>query len=114
MKLGFEEQQTPYVSASQNARVLTERWVDDWIFCPNCGHRTIDRYPNNKPVADFFCTICREDYELKSQKKAFGLKILDGAYRTMRERLTSSNNPSLFLLNYDLLKLEVTNFLVIP
>jgi len=95
-------------------RVLTEHWVDNSIFCPNCGHLKIDRHPNNQPVADFYCTNCREDYELKSKRDTLGIKIVDGAYRTMLERLTSSNNPNLFLLNYDLENLEVTNLLVIP
>lgn len=51
---------------------------------------------------------------MKSKQSANGAKIIDGAYRTMLERLTSSNNPNFFLLNYDLVNLEVVNFLVIP
>ena len=39
---------------------------------------------------------------------------MDGAYRTMLEQLTSGGNPNFFLLNYDLTRLKVTNFLVIP
>lgn len=42
------------------------------------------------------------------------MKIVDGAYRTMLERLTSNNNPNFFLLNYDLANLAITNFFVIP
>ena len=42
------------------------------------------------------------------------MKLVDGAYRTMIERLQSVNNPNFFLLSYDALKLEVINFLVIP
>ncbi|MCK9554819.1 restriction endonuclease [bacterium] len=103
-----------YKNASQKARILTEQWVDNSVFCPNCGHLNIDKYPNNQPVADFYCVNCREDYELKSKQSALGTKIVDGAYRTMLERLTSSNNPNFFLLNYDLANLEVINFLVIP
>jgi type II restriction enzyme len=103
-----------YTSLSQKARVLTEDWVNSQIYCPNCGNVSIDKYINNKPVADFFCKNCKEDYELKSKKESLGNKIVDGAYRTMLERLTSSNNPNFFLLNYDLEKSEVTNFLVIP
>lgn len=103
-----------YKSASQKARVLTEQWVDNSVFCPNCGHLEIDRYSNNKPVADFFCSNCREDYELKSKQNIFGAKIVDGAYRTMLKRLMSSNNPNFFLLNYDPVGLEVVNFFVIP
>ena len=103
-----------YKSQSQKARVLTEHWVDESIFCPNCGHMNIDKYPNNQPVADFYCSNCKEDYELKSKQDRIGTKIMDGAYCTMIERLQSSNNPNLFLLNYDLQNLEVLNFLVIP
>jgi len=103
-----------YTSQSQKIRVLTEDWVDNSIFCPNCGNFNIDKYPNNQPVADFFCSNCKEDYELKSKKDGVGNKIVDGAYRTMIERLQSANNPNFFLMDYDLNNFEVRNFLVIP
>lgn len=103
-----------YKSLSQQARILTERWVDKSVFCPNCGHFNIDQYPNNQPVADFYCSNCREDYELKSKQNNIGTSIVDGAYRTMMERLRSNQNPNLFLLSYDLSNFEVLNFLVIP
>ena len=103
-----------YTSQSQKIRVLTEHWVDNQIFCPNCGHLDIEKYGNNKPVADFFCLNCKEDYELKSKKENIGNKIVDGAYRTMIERLQGNNNPNFFLLNYDLQNFDVLNFLVIP
>ena len=115
MKLTFDEKlAVNYKNTSQKVRVLTEQWVNNSIFCPNCGHLNIDKYPNNQPVADFYCSNCREDYELKSKQNTIGIKIVDGAYRTMLERLTSSNNPNFFLLNYDLVNLEVVNFFVIP
>src|SRR3989338_9691972 len=94
-----------YTSQSQKIRVLTEAWVDKSIYCPNCGQLDIDKYPNNQPVADFYCSNCREEYELKSKKSTLGTKIVDGAYRTMLERLKSNNNPNFFLFNYDQLKL---------
>ncbi len=103
-----------YTSQSQKIRVLTESWVDKNAYCPNCGQLNVDKYGNNKPVADFYCSNCHEDYELKSERDNVGLKIVDGAYRTMIERLNSSNNPNFFLLNYDLETFEVLNFLVIP
>jgi len=74
----------------------------------------IDKYPNNQPVADFYCSNCKEEYELKSKQDNVGVKIVDGAYRTMIERLQSSNNPNFFLLNYTLESFKVLNFLVIP
>ena len=112
MKLGFEEAQTPYTSGSQSARSWTERWVRDQVFCPNCGNPKINAFPPNQPVADFFCTTCNEEYELKSQKTKFGNRVTDGAFRTMCERLAASNNPNLLLLNYDLKQLSVKNLFV--
>ncbi len=103
-----------YKSSSQQARVLTEHWVDNQVYCPNCGQPDIDKYKNNKPVADFFCSNCEEDYELKSKKLAIGNKIINGAYHTMIGRLQDSNNPNLFLLNYDSQTFGILNFLVIP
>ena len=114
MKLEFGESQTPYSSGSQSARAWTERWVHDWVYCPNCGNQKISPFPNNSPVADFFCNFCREEYELKSQKNRFGEKVLDGAYDTKQKRLAASNNPNLFLLNYDLKRLSVVNLLIVP
>jgi type II restriction enzyme len=114
MKLGFEELQAPYVSGSQSARVWTERWVHTWVYCPNCNSPRISPFPNNSPVADFFCEACKDEYELKSQKTIFKNKVLDGSYRTKCEWLAASNNPNLFLLNYDLKELRVTNLLVVP
>jgi type II restriction enzyme len=114
MKLGFEETQTPYASGSQSARAWTEQWVHNQVYCPNCGSAKIEAFPNNSPVADFYCLSCKEEYELKSQRTAFRGKVLDGAFRTKCERLAANNNPSLFLLNYDLKLLSVINFFVVP
>lgn len=115
MNLFFETKLADqYSSSSQKIRVLTEDWVARQVYCPNCGHLDIDRYENNKPVADFFCSNCKEDYELKSKKDSVGTKIVDGAYRTMIERLQGTSNPNFFLLNYDLQNYKVQNFVVIP
>ncbi|MFH1783466.1 MAG: DpnI domain-containing protein [bacterium] len=102
-----------YRSPSQKVRVLTEDWVASQIFCPSCGY-TIRSYSHNKPVADFYCPNCNEEFELKSKKDTIGRKIVNGAYKTMIDRLLSRNNPNFFLLNYELKGIEVINFFVIP
>ncbi len=102
-----------YSNNSQKIRVLTENWVNKYIFCPGCGS-AITKYENNRPVADFYCSKCYEDYELKSKKDKMGKKIIDGAYLTMIERLKSNSNPNFFFLNYDKNSFDVINFLVIP
>ena len=63
MKLGFEESPTAYTSGSQSARAWTEAWVSAWAYCPHCGNAKISSFPNNSPLADFFCTSCREEMQ---------------------------------------------------
>ncbi|OEO30456.1 restriction endonuclease [Devosia insulae DS-56] len=114
MKLGFEESQSPFDSGSQQARVWTERWVADWMFCTNCGAPRLSQFPANSPVADFFCPNCSDQYEVKSQRKVFGSRVADGAYFTKIERLASASNPNLMLLQYDRDQREVRNVCVVP
>lgn len=114
LHLGFEEAPTPFEGPTQNARVWTEHWVRNHLFCPNCGASRVRQFVGNRPVADFFCSDCREEYELKSQKGRFGPRVTDGAFRTMCERVASANNPSLILLNYDAVRRTVTNLFFVP
>lgn len=102
-----------YSSRSQQIRIMTESWVNNSIFCPNCGYR-ISSFENNRPVADFYCERCSEEYELKSKHGTIGEKIVDGAYSTMINRLNANNNPNFFFLTYDKSSYEVNNFLTIP
>jgi type II restriction enzyme len=103
-----------YRSSSQIARVLTEAWVKQNIYCPSCGNDVLKQFDNNSPVADFLCNSCTSEYELKSKKNSFSLRIVDGAYNSMIERINSENNPNFFFMNYSFQNLEVINFLVIP
>ncbi len=103
-----------YHSKSQIARVITENWVKNNGYCPNCGSPLVE-FENNKPVADFLCKNCKEEFELKSKSSInISNKIVDGAYSTMINRILSENNPNFFFLTYDKAKWEVTNFLIIP
>jgi len=101
-----------YKNNSQVARIITEDWVLNQVFCPNCGGR-IDGYENNKPVADFYCKKCIEDFELKSKKGKIGKTISAGAYSKMIERINSAQKPHFFFMGY-LDSFTVDNFLVVP
>src|SRR3989344_462656 len=94
-------------------RVLSEQWVGSQIYCPNCGKVDIDKYLNNKPVADFYCKNCSEDFELKSKKGKIGNKVSAGAYSKMIERINSTSKPNFFFMGY-LESLFVNDFFVIP
>ena len=103
-----------YNSKSQQARVLTEAWVGKNMFCPRCGNITLEHFKNNSPVADFFCPCCNNQYELKSKTGKLGVKITDGAYSSMIERINSNENPDLFLMSYSAKELSVLDFWIVP
>lgn len=102
-----------YVSSSQKARVLTENWVLKQIYCPGCGNSVTD-YNNNKPVADFFCKMCVEDFELKSKNGKVGKKVAAGAYSQMIKRINSLQKPNFFFMGYKAEVLSVNDFFVVP
>ncbi|CDX19130.1 Type-2 restriction enzyme DpnI [Mesorhizobium sp. ORS 3359] len=114
MEFGFRETQAFYNSRSQNARVWTEEWAAQWLYCPNCGNAQLTRFTANLPVADLFCGSCSDQYELKSKKSEFGSKIANGAYGKKIERLASNTNPNFILLKYNSERREVVSVCMIP
>lgn len=103
-----------YHSQSQIIRVLTENWLGKNMYCPRCGNYTLEHFPNNRAVADFFCTTCNNEYELKSKNGIIGNKINDGSYYTFIDRITSNNNPDFFIMTYNKEYLYVKNLWIIP
>src|SRR5690606_27178292 len=89
-----------YKSKSQIVRRMTENWVLNNSYCPNCGDFPLIEFENNRPVADFYCKYCSEEFELKSKKGKLSTRVSDGAYKTMIERINSENNPNFFFLTY--------------
>ena len=85
-----------------------------YMYCPVCGWPTISKFPNNKAVADFYCTNCKNQFEQKSKNGTFGNKIADGAYGTFIERINSNNNPDFFLMSYSLAKMRVEDMFFVP
>ena len=102
-----------YKSNTQKMRVATEKWVEQNMFCPICGRPHLHHYTANKPVADFCCEECENDFELKSKNQdSLGKIINDGAYDTMMARLNDLHNPNfLFMTHIDE---YINNFILIP
>ncbi len=94
-------------------RVITENWVLNQIYCPSCGSNIYD-YGNNKPVADFYCKKCVEDFELKSKKGKIGKKVSAGAYSQMIRRINSPQKPNFFFMGYVVELWNVNDFFVVP
>lgn len=103
-----------YKNQSQIARVITEKWVTDNIFCPRCGAEHIEHLANNRPVADFLCPKCSQIYELKSKSGFLGHEIADGSYQSMIKRIESDSSPDFFFMTYQKSTYTVKNFLIIP
>lgn len=100
-----------YKNKSQIARVLTENWVKEYAFCPNCLSK-LHKFEDNSKAKDFYCKNCHEIYELKSKEKSFGKKIVDGEYNSMIDAISSSKNPNFLFLTHECL--HVKDFLVVP
>ena len=103
-----------YSSSTQKARILTESWVANNMYCPRCGNVYIRHFPNNSPVADFYCPECNNEYELKSKAGPIDNKVNDGAYFTMIERITSYKNPDFLFMNYSKNDYRVKDLIIIP
>lgn len=67
-----------YRSPSQIARVITEEWMANNMYCPRCGENRLQHFKNNRPVADFYCPRCENQFELKSKHGVIGNTIRDG------------------------------------
>ena len=115
MDLFFHTQDlSKYKSKSQIARVVTEGWVSESMYCPRCGNAMLQHFPNNKPVADFFCPVCKNQFELKSKTGALANKVNDGAYDTMLERITGNQCPDFFFMGYSKEDNSVHDFYTVP
>ena len=103
-----------YKSRSQIARILTESWFSENMYCPACTSDHLDVLPNNTAVVDFICPECREPFQLKSQSKNFGHSVTNSEYYTKVRKIRSGMAPNWSLLRYDMEDLTVKDLLVIP
>ncbi len=103
-----------YKSLSQRARLSTESWAAQNLYCPRCSSDRIDTLPSNTPVIDFQCPKCDSGYQLKSATHTFRNKLTDGAYSQMHTAILRGHTPNLFLLHYQQNPLSVASLLFIP
>ena len=99
---------------TQIVRWRTEAWAAENLYCPNCTQDRLTRFPANRPVADLYCNQCEAEFELKAQKRNFGASIVNGAYQTLIDRITSHTCPNLVLMHYLDEQGVVHNLTVVP
>jgi type II restriction enzyme len=87
-----------YKSPLQRARVVSEGWFAQNSYCLACEADQLYRTPSNTAATDFTCTVCGERYELKSFLRRPGRSLVDGAYRSLMQRIEAGTTPTLCLL----------------
>ena len=78
-----------YKSAAQQARVVTEAWGEENLFCPGCDPERLARSAPNREAIDYACPECQELFQLKSRSTALAGKIVDAAYDSMQRAIVS-------------------------
>jgi type II restriction enzyme len=103
-----------YGNRSQQARVLTESWVAENLYCLACQSDRLLPTPRGERVTDFSCPDCGEEYQLKSKSHKFGNQVANSAYLPKVETIRRRANPSYLFLQYNNQMMKVVNLFAIP
>jgi type II restriction enzyme len=103
-----------YKSASQRARIGTEAWGAANFFCPACESPRLRSAAQGTAAIDYVCPSCESPFQLKSQSKPLGSRIVDAAYSEMKRAILEDRTPNLFVLHYDLDTWAVRSVLLVP
>lgn len=103
-----------YQSASQRARVGTESWGAENFFCPACESPRLKPSPQGTAAVDYVCPSCDSPFQLKSQSKPLGSRIVDAAFSEMKRAILEDRTPNLYVLHYDLTRWAVQTVILIP
>lgn len=103
-----------YKSASQRARVGTESWGAENFFCPACDSPCLEPAPQGTAAIDYVCPACDSPFQLKSQSKPFGSKIVDAAFSEMKRAILEDRTPNLYVMHYDRAAWAVQSVILVP
>ena len=103
-----------YKSPTQQARVVTEAWGHDNLYCTNCQSPVLNAAPNNTAAYDFSCPNCASPFQLKSKSSPIGDRIVDAAYEAMLRAIREDRTPNLFALHYNKILWQVRDLVLIP
>ncbi len=103
-----------YKSPTQIARVITEQWLQDNMYCPSCDSTHLDPTTPGTKVYDFQCDSCEERYQLKAKSTKFGRKLADSAYGPLKDAIEHDAAPSFFFLRYTRDAWKVLDLFTIP
>ena len=103
-----------YRSRSQRARVITEHWARDNLFCPACPSEHLDALRANARVTDYDCLDCKASYQLKSAAKTFGGSVANSAYEPKMEAIRDGQAPHYVFLRYSPQRWVVMDLFIVP
>lgn len=103
-----------YKSRAQQARVVTEAWGRNQLFCANCDSISLISTPANNRAIDFICPRCSVPFQLKAKNGAIGSTLGDGAFTAMMAAIREDRTPNLLVLRYEWPAWVVRDLLLIP
>ncbi len=103
-----------FKSRAQQARVISEAWGEENLYCARCDANRLKRAPPNTRAVDFACLTCEAPFQLKSSSSPLGARIVDAAYAAMTEAIRSGQTPNLLALHYDRAEWRVQDLTLIP
>jgi type II restriction enzyme len=103
-----------YKSPAQRARVVSEAWGSENLYCPNCQSPHLNQAPNNTAAVDYLCPVCGLPFQLKSKSSPIGDRIVDAAYEAMRRAILEDRTPNLYALHYERASWRVRNLILVP
>jgi len=103
-----------YKSACQRARVVTEKWGKENLYCPSCVSDELSCAPANAQAVDYTCPQCAAPFQLKSRASRIGDSIPDAGFYAMMKAIREDRTPNLLVLEYDRCTWRVRNLLLVP
>ena len=103
-----------YRSLSQRARVITEHWAKENLFCPACPSGHLDPLRPNAIVTDYDCPDCKSSYQLKSAARAFGGSVTNSAYGPKMRAIQDGQAPNYMFLHYSPQRWMVVDLFIVP
>ncbi|MFQ5910498.1 MAG: DpnI domain-containing protein [Thermoplasmata archaeon] len=103
-----------YDSLAQKARIITEAWVRDNLYCLGCLEDRLTTSRPGRAVIDFRCRNCGRRYQLKSQRRPFRNRVLDAAWQPMASAVRAGKAPNFLFLHYDVTDWMVMNLFGVP
>jgi type II restriction enzyme len=115
MKLSLpSELAQAYKSAAQQARVVTQAWAGDNLFCANCSSMNLTPMREGSEANDFTCPQCSLRYELKSKSAPIGRKIHDAGFNAMIRAIREDHTPNLVVMHYEKPQWKIKNLILVP